>query len=171
MNISLPAKSAAQIEIAFEVEDLALAEEVPNLPWQSWFQTWIAQLQPQRSPIGAYELGLRLTSDRQIQQLNSQYRSKDTPTDVLAFAALEDSAPLVEELLATQPLYLGDIVISLETAAVQAAQHHSLRQELAWLAAHGLLHLLGWDHPDEVQLEQMLTKQQQLLQAIGMVSR
>jgi probable rRNA maturation factor len=66
-----------------------------------------------------------------------------------------------------EPTYLGDIVISVETAQRQA-QDHSLEIELAWLAAHGLLHLLGWDHPDLARLEEMLQQQQQLLGTMGM---
>lgn len=61
----------------------------------------------------------------------------------------------------------GDIVISVPTARAQAkAQGHRLSQELAWLASHGLLHLLGWDHPDELSLQRMLQQQRQLLAAI-----
>jgi probable rRNA maturation factor len=62
-------------------------------------------------------------------------------------------------------------VISIETAIGQAQQQgHALEQELAWLAAHGLLHLLGWDHPDDEQLQQMLQQQATLLQTIGLTT-
>jgi probable rRNA maturation factor len=112
---------------------------------------------------------LRLTNDAEIQSLNAQYRQKDQPTDVLAFAALEDELPLLPDQ--DEPLYLGDIVISVETALVQAAQQgHSLQVELAWLAAHALLHLLGWDHPDADSLLKMLHQQEILLQTVGMRS-
>ncbi len=67
-----------------------------------------------------------------------------------------------------EELYLGDIVVSVNTAQRQAQQQkHSLLTELAWLAAHGLLHLLGWDHPDEESLIQMLKQQVILLETIG----
>ena len=63
-------------------------------------------------------------------------------------------------------LELGDIVISLDTAARQAPEHgHSLEQELLFLASHGLLHLLGWDHPDDASLAAMLARQERLLAA------
>ena len=65
-------------------------------------------------------------------------------------------------------LELGDIVISLDTAARQAPEHgHSLEQELLFLASHGLLHLVGWDHPDDASLAAMLARQEQLLAAAG----
>jgi probable rRNA maturation factor len=144
--------------------------------WEIWFYRWIDLLQPQAAdnqplhPQSAYELSLRLTDDQEIQTLNRQYRQKDQPTDVLAFAALEVDFPTgwpsnVEESF----LYLGDIAISVETAARQAQQQgHSISVELAWLAAHGLLHLLGWDHPDDKSLLRMLNQQQVLLESVGL---
>ena len=67
----------------------------------------------------------------------------------------------------TESLYLGDIVISLDTAHQQAKeQHHSLVTEIAWLASHGLLHLIGWDHPDDYSLNKMLQKQAFLLKLL-----
>ncbi len=87
---------------------------------------------------------------------------------MLAFATLEVDYPQFDTVDAMSPLYLGDIVISVETAQMQAIQFgHSLDQELAWLAAHALLHLLGWDHPDEKSLVRMLKQQESLLQTIG----
>lgn len=137
--------------------------------WQDWFQTWLDKLQTQLPKASAYELSLRLSDDPEIQQLNCQYRHQDKPTDVLSFAALEVNCPQPDELISMIPLYLGDIVISVETAQRQAQkQGHSLTTELAWLTAHGLLHLLGWDHPDEESLTEMLEQQETLLQAIGL---
>ncbi len=145
----------------------------PNLTpdrWQTWFQQWLQVLQPAlTAPLG-YELGLRLTDDAEIRQLNADYRQKDQPTDVLAFAALEVDTPDIPDR-EEEPLYLGDLVISVETAQRQAqTAGHALTIELAWLAAHGLLHLLGWDHPDDEQLTAMLTQQAQLLTAIGLAA-
>ncbi len=135
--------------------------------WEGWFQAWIEALQPSISPIDAYELCLRLTTDNEIQALNSHYRQQNQATDVLAFAALEVDTPQFEEHF-SQPVYLGDIVISINTANRQAKAHqHSLERELAWLAAHGLLHLLGWDHPEEESLITMLNQQAVLLGKIG----
>lgn len=87
---------------------------------------------------------------------------------MLSFAALETDLPGADILHQQQPLYLGDIVISVETAARQALDsRRTLPQEIAWLAAHGLLHLLGWDHPDDESLTQMLDQQSQLLSLIS----
>lgn len=135
--------------------------------WEAWFYRWLEILQPDTS-VADYELSLRLTDDVEIQTLNNQYRHQNCPTDVLAFAALEVDCPQPDELLASLPVYLGDIVISIDTAERQAQlQGHTLSTELAWLAAHGLLHLLGWDHPDEDSLTRMLEEQVILLEKVG----
>jgi probable rRNA maturation factor len=164
------------LQVEVSVQDCFADDEQPGtetagiaaLTWEDWFGHWLDRLQPDISPIQAYELTLRLTSDAEIQALNAQYRQKNQPTDVLAFAALEVEAPEIAEMQ-DQPVYLGDIIISVETAKAQAAQQgHLLQQELAWLAAHGLLHLLGWDHPDDEQLMQMLQQQEVLLQTVGL---
>jgi probable rRNA maturation factor len=163
--------SPKEIGLGDSLEPIAYANPIPETAWSDWFQQWLEVMQPELSPIQAYELSLRLTGDREIQTLNAQYRHHNQPTDVLAFAALEDSAPQIDEVHHSQPLYLGDIIISVETAQRQAhLQNHSLNLELSWLATHGLLHLLGWDHPDQESLNQMLTQQQFLLNTVGLLS-
>ncbi|MDX2212152.1 MAG: rRNA maturation RNase YbeY [Oculatellaceae cyanobacterium bins.114] len=164
-------ETAVQAEI--NIQDYFFEDAQPPIAiatWQEWFQIWLNHLKPNLVAHNQYELSLRLTNDAEIQTFNAQYRQIDQPTDVLAFAALETDYPELDEL-ETAPLYLGDIVISVETAQQQAiAQQHSLNQELAWLAAHGLLHLLGWDHPDDDSLAQMLHQQAVLLETVGLGS-
>ena len=144
------------------------ASQITTETWENWFHRWLEILNPYLPPASGYEIGLRLADDAQIQALNAQYRQKNQPTDVLAFAALEADLPQSEEMLDSAPLYLGDIIVSVNTAQRQAQQQgHNLPTELAWLTAHGLLHLLGWDHPDEDSLMQMLKQQVVLLKSIG----
>ncbi|MGF1515879.1 MAG: rRNA maturation RNase YbeY [Elainellaceae cyanobacterium] len=143
------------------------AVSVLDLPtWSRWMVAWLAALQPGLSRSEDYELGVLLTDDVGIQQFNRDYRHQDSPTDVLSFATLDvEGAP---DWHPDCPVYLGDIVISVETTQRQARdRHHSFTRELAWLAAHGLLHLLGWDHPDDIRLEEMLQQQDILLAAVG----
>jgi probable rRNA maturation factor len=83
------------------------------------------------------EVGLTLTDDVEIHALNKHFRKKDRPTDVLAFAMREGEGVLA-------PGVLGDVVISLDTAARQARK--GLGAEVAFLWSHGLCHLLGYDH-------------------------
>ena len=99
--------------------DRSLLESLDEIPWQNWFQTWLEALASQIQFADSYELSLRLNSDREIQVLNYQYRQQNKPTDVLAFAALETE--LIQPENTGEPLYLGDIVISLDTAANQAS--------------------------------------------------
>ncbi|MDJ0508865.1 MAG: rRNA maturation RNase YbeY [Crocosphaera sp.] len=138
--------------------------------WEKWFQSWGQSLIDDLPKASSYEVTLRLTNDAEIQHLNAQYRHKNQPTDVLAFATLDSDFPLIaDEEQASEPLYLGDIVISVETAKEQAAKHNQvLGRELPWLAVHGFLHLLGWDHPDEPSLEAMLQQQETLLKKVGL---
>ncbi|MBW4561581.1 MAG: rRNA maturation RNase YbeY [Mojavia pulchra JT2-VF2] len=146
----------------------ATDDRIAGETWETWFVRWLEILHPDLPPASSYEIGLRLTDDAEIKSLNAQYRHQDKPTDVLAFAGLEVDYPQIEEMFASEPLYLGDIVVSVDTAQRQAQQQeHSLRTELAWLVAHGLLHLLGWDHPDEESLVRMLEQQVILLREIG----
>ena len=161
------------MEVEVSVQDSRINEslhpQLSNTPWESWFECWMQDLESRLPMANNYELSLRLTDDAQIRVLNSQYRHQDKPTDVLAFAALEVDFPMSEEMRSHLPLYLGDIVISVDTANRQATEHgHPLLTELAWLATHGLLHLLGWDHPDETSLLHMLERQAVLLQLIGL---
>ncbi len=147
----------------------ALSGEISAETWENWFSLWLENQEADVPVAPGYEVSLRLTADPDIQALNAQYRQLDQPTDVLAFAALEVNCPQREEMQSSEPLYLGDIVISIDTAQRQAQQQgHPLKTELAWLASHGFLHLLGWDHPDEESLTQMLDRQETLLRAIGL---
>lgn len=149
----------------------SLTDLPSDATWHQWFCQWLDLLNVRLSPIDHYELSLRLTTDQQIQALNNRYRHLDSPTDVLAFAALDNPCPLPPEALELQPIYLGDIVISIDTAQQQARQQgHSLACELGWLASHGLLHLLGWDHPDDESLTRMLSQQERLLRGVGLLS-
>ena len=135
-----------------------------------WLQT-MRQLAPPACPdsvgkASMFSLGLQLTDDATIAELNGNWRQKPEPTDVLSFAALEEALPFSGDPC----LELGDIIVSVPTARRQAAEHgHALLWELRWLVSHGFLHLLGWDHPDEAQLAAMLQRQEQLLNNGGMV--
>lgn len=164
-----------QVEVSvqdyfFTQSDPAVAPDAPisTQTWEHWFSQWLEALQPTLPKAEGYELTLRLTDDAEIQTLNAQYRHKNQPTDVLSFAALEVNSPqLPIQMQLSMPLYLGDVVISVETANRQAQQQgHSIKTELAWLASHGLLHLLGWDHPDEESLQEMLNQQETLVELV-----
>ena len=101
------------------------------------------------------------TPDR-IRTLNRKFRSVDTVTDVLTFPAWEG------EISLSADGYLGDIMICYERAKEQAASYgHSLKRELSFLAVHGVLHLLGYDHMTESDERVMREKQTAILDSIG----
>ncbi len=106
-----------------------------------------------------YEVSILLTDDDYITKLNHEYRSKESPTDVLAFPMLvNDDSNLVGSTL------LGDVVVSLETADRQAkTEMHSLEDEVAFLTVHGVLHLLGYDHDTSKDANQMFKMQNEIL--------
>lgn len=169
MQVELYVEDCFHFALPAEAVNLGQAEmTIAAETWSNWFRRWLEILQPDISQQSIYEIGLRLTNDAEIQALNAQYRQQNKPTDVLSFATSEVDFPDFQEITASVPLYLGDIVISVDTAKRQAQQQeHSLATELAWLAAHGLLHLLGWDHPDEETETRMLKQQVILLKAIS----
>ena len=167
--------------------------------WHQLFSLWLAELAdelPERLQAEAYCMGLGLVDDAAIAELNSHWREKAGPTDVLAFAAQDETDDGLAFPMPSGPadadsdgeqdgdaeddaddsddedawdepgLELGDIVISMETAARQASEHgNDLPRELLFLASHGLLHLLGWNHPDEALLAAMLERQDRLIHA------
>ena len=99
----------------------------------------------------------------EIHELNRQYRGIDRPTDVISFA-LEDSA----DFEVTGLRVLGDIYISLDKAKSQAEEYgHSLKRELCFLAVHGMLHLLGYDHMKKDEEEIMFNLQDEILESAG----
>jgi len=112
------------------------------------------------------ELSVVLTDDEEIHALNRDYRGKDRPTDVLAFALTEGEASEF-----AGPL-LGDVVISVPTARKQAKRRRrELADELRFLLAHGLLHLVGWDHRTDEEDRRMKARTRELCRAAVQIRR
>ena len=114
--------------------------------------------------LGAAELSIALTDDGEIHELNRVFRRRDRPTDVLAFAmregAVTGKSPRPGHEL------LGDVVVSVETARRQAARRgRTLEAEVRVLLAHGLLHLVGYDHETKKQARAMGAKTRELCRA------
>jgi probable rRNA maturation factor len=107
------------------------------------------------------ELSIALVDDAEIEHLNRTYRNKGRPTDVLSFSLVEgDHADHRGGML-------GDVVISVETAARQAAERHrSLDETLTRLMIHGVLHLIGHDHEEDGDARRMAAEERRLLRAL-----
>jgi probable rRNA maturation factor len=123
---------------------------------------------------GGAELTVFITGDARVHELNRTYRHVDAPTDVLAFRFAQDSAfgqagdgvPFVSSPDAAS--YLGDVAISYPTAAEQAlAYGHSTQEELQVLVVHGVLHLLGYDHEQPKEREEMWRLQSAVLDQLN----
>lgn len=114
------------------------------------------------------EVSISFVNNEQIRQLNSEYRGKDAPTDVLSFPLGEDG--VYDKNMETGMLQLGDVVISIEKAVEQAKIYgHSLQREIGFLTVHSMLHLLGYDH-EAGGLEQvrMREKEESVLTSLGL---
>ena len=117
---------------------------------------------------GDIEVSVTFMSDEAIQVVNKEYRGKDTPTDVISFA-LEEMGEGELQIIKDQnmPIILGDILISVDTAKRQAVEYnHPLTREIGFLALHGLLHLLGYDHMTEEEEKVMFGRQKEILDAL-----
>ncbi len=112
------------------------------------------------------ELSISFVDEEEIQAINRDYRGKDKVTDVISFS-LEEDEPEIEGL--DMPRVLGDIIICLEVAKEQAESYnHSLSRELGFLALHGFLHLLGYDHMTEEDEKEMFSRQDEILNEFGL---
>lgn len=113
------------------------------------------------------EVSITLVDNATIHELNREHRGVDRPTDVLSFSQLEG-----EELASPPeggPLLLGDIVVSLERCREQAEEYgHSYERELGFLIAHGMLHLLGYDHQTPEEEAEMMATTEAILGALGL---
>ncbi len=112
------------------------------------------------------EVDITIVTDEEIHVLNRDYRNVDRATDVLSFALDEDGGE--PELVGGPEVHLlGDIIISAETAMRQAEEFgHGLEREIVYLAVHGLLHLLGYDHMQEEDKVVMRAKEEEALREI-----
>lgn len=157
-------ENETDVEFDFPVEDTVrdVMEEVldrENCPYES-------------------EINVLLTDNEGIRQFNLQYRNIDRPTDVLSFPNLSYENPADFDAAAaneadcfnpeTGELVLGDIIISVDKVKEQAANYgHSEKREFAFLVAHSMLHLCGYDHMKEAEAGQMEAKQEDVLNKLG----
>lgn len=118
---------------------------------------------------GDSEVSVSFVDNSEIQEINRNYRQKDEPTDVISFAMQELGEGEMNVLDENMPVMLGDIVISVDKAKEQAEEYdHSLERELGFLALHGFLHLLGYDHLNEEDEKAMFGRQEEILHEFGL---
>lgn len=160
-------------------ESVVVVVRAPNLPRTVPSRVVRERAEKMLAKLGHRnsELSILLTDDAGIHELNRDYRKKDKPTDVLAFAQ-EEGLPMGAAAMGTTgmgakvgkvggpPRLLGDVIISLPTAARQARERkRKVLDEVTFLLGHGLLHLLGWDHQTDEEERKMNAKTEVLVRA------
>ena len=119
------------------------------------------------------EVSVTIVDNDTIREINNETRNIDAPTDVLSFPMLyfDENGDIVDSDfdMDGDVLVLGDIVISAERAKTQAEEFgHSFLREIAFLTVHSMLHLLGYDHVDDIEGEKiMFSKQEEILEKLG----
>ena len=131
-------------------------------------EAWIKRVVERALDVGgteaSVELSLVITDDETVCQLNKEYRGVDEPTDVLAFAFLEEHPELPFPLAPGGLVHLGEVIISYPCAVQQASEEgHHVEREMALLVAHGVLHLLGYEHQEAKEEEEMKAKEAEIL--------
>ncbi|WP_462412258.1 rRNA maturation RNase YbeY [Neobacillus sp. Marseille-QA0830] len=122
-----------------------------------------------KQEVGNSEVSITFVTNEKIHEINREYRDKDAPTDVISFALEELGEGETELIGANMPRILGDIIISIPKAREQAEEYgHSFLRELGFLAVHGFLHLLGYDHMNEEDEKVMFTLQKEILNEYGL---
>jgi probable rRNA maturation factor len=115
------------------------------------------------------EVSVNFVSNDKIHEINREYRGKDSPTDVISFAMEEMGEGEIEIVGEGIPRFLGDIIISIPKAREQADEYgHSFMRELGFLAVHGFLHLLGYDHMTKEDETEMFSRQKEILNEYGL---
>jgi probable rRNA maturation factor len=135
---------------------------------QSVLSSLVEWLVERHLPPGEYTLSLHVVTDETIRELNHEHRAKDAHTDVLSFP-LHDPSGMRFVLPPGHPINLGDVVVSYPRAVEQARDYgHSTARELGYLVAHGVLHILGFDHEDEADRRRMRQAEEEALVPFGL---
>lgn len=152
------------IKLDLQVEIELNQEEKEALQWME--KSLDAAVKVEEIPD--VQVSVTIVNNKEIQQINKEYREIDQATDVLSFPLYEpDEDWMLEE--GEDVVALGDIVISMERANEQAIEYgHSLNREVGFLAVHGFLHLLGYDHETSEEEQEMFGRQEEILDQIGL---
>lgn len=149
-----------------------------DFDWKSIYeQVALAVLDSEKCPYET-EVNLLLTDNQGIHEFNKETRGIDAPTDVLSYPNVEYDVPSNFEIAESQEmdcfepdsgeLILGDIIISTERVISQAEEYgHSSKREFAFLVAHSMLHLCGYDHMSPKEEQEMIQKQEAVLNHLG----
>ncbi len=169
MTLEIDSKSSSvkgrqvEVDVALQAplwENLANIEKVVR---ESAVNTLQNAILPKAAIGRELEVSLVLANDDLIQILNSEYRQKDKPTNVLTFATLDSEEPATDGAL-----NLGDVILSYETIVREAQEQGKfITDHVRHLVVHGVLHLLGYDHEEEDEATDMETLEIRILETMG----
>ena len=149
--------------------NVLIENDFDGCPETAWLQNVAEQVINALDTGSATELGLVISNQERVQELNRSYRGKDMPTDVLAFSMLPDkqlteadSPPFIAP--PDGVLHLGEVIISFPQAVIQAREYyHTLQKEMAILIIHGILHLMGYEDERPDLKRQMAAREKEIL--------
>ncbi len=145
--------------------NVLIDQEFKSALKKTWLKEIVKETLKREGIDKRVEVGLVITTQERIRQLNRQYRGRDEPTDVLAFSAQEmkgDSPPFIQPPDGVR--HLGEVVVSYPQALLQAErEHHPVAKEVALLIIHGVLHLLGYEHDEPERERIMKAREEEIL--------
>lgn len=154
-----------EVDVDFDFDTNSLAKEVVN-----------KAIELEDFPYEA-QVSLTITDNDGIQEINKEFREIDAPTDVLSFPLIEFDFPANFDIIDGSDCYtdmdsgevvLGDIVLNIDRIKSQATEYnHSIRREYAFLIAHSMMHLFGYDHMTDEEEKIMFEKQEMVLSSLG----
>ena len=159
--------------------NVLIDEGVAGCPTEAWFERVVGEVLAAENVGEAVEIGIVVTGQERIQELNLVHRGIDEPTDVLSFPMLEELSDVEDDPELAQFVeppdglrHLGEVIISYPQAVVQAEeQGHSAWRETAILVVHGILHLLGYGHEVAADETDMKSREVDILSRIGDTDR
>jgi probable rRNA maturation factor len=159
------------VEIAKELDEWDNYPEI-NEELFSRLASLVLSGYPNFSSIAEVELSILLTGNKQMQLLNSQFRSKDKETNVLSFPDIDiDWRKIVEFVPDNNYIYLGDIALGYEVIALEAKNKSiSFEDHFKHLMLHAILHLIGYDHIEDDDAKEMESIEVEILESIGIKS-
>lgn len=159
-NTSTQSEASEPIDIRIDVQIVSPYDQAVTAESVT---RWVKEtLRGETLPAAPLEMGIMITDDAQVHELNRNFRGVDAPTDVLAFAMWEK--PQLSSMESEIPVCLGDVIVSYPRAEIQSLEEgHSVEDELALLIVHGVLHLLGYDHETPEGKAAMWAKQEKVL--------
>ena len=153
--------------------DILFDEGFENCLDENWLRKIIESALKAENAGDNAEMSLLITGQEKIHRLNKEYRGKDKPTDVLSFAMQDElqseDGEGVSFIAPPDGIeHLGEVIISYPQAEIQAVEHdHSVEKEVAVLAIHGVLHLLGYDHIEYEEAEEMEAREKTILESVA----